>query len=232
MSLYNYDSNIVAEQLTPPVLRKSKFSAWLYVIVKPIQILWSQIFEDYKTGDTLYNLYDSFTLYNFGDRVRWTNNSIYEATYIDADGVPQTFSNISPINSNYWTLINDNFRGVDERVKINSQIILLEYYLNKWYNIDSISDQIWLQNNTDIITAFLMGNSSQYSSTMPNNSIYSETFMGLNTTYPNVTYDFIVWVPSAVWLSIGSNDVNRYNNIANIVDKYKLSGIKYLIDTY
>lgn len=231
MSIYNYNTNTVADQLTPPILRQSKFLSWLYVLVKPISNLWSQVFEDYKTG-SVYNNYSSLTTYNFGDKVKWTNNSIYEATYTDSNGLAQSFSSIDPSNTTYWTLINENFIGTDERIKINSQIILLEYYLNRWYNIDSLSDQIYIQNLTYVNNVFVMGNSSTYSSTMPNDSNYSETFMGLNPTYPNTSYDFVVWIPNAVWTTLGTNFDNRYNNVAKIVDKYKLSGIKYLIDTY
>jgi len=44
MALYDYDTEVVSEQLTPPTLRESKFLAWLYVLSKPIQNLWSLIF--------------------------------------------------------------------------------------------------------------------------------------------------------------------------------------------
>lgn len=231
MSLYDYDSNIVGEQLTPPVLRKTKFLAWLYVIVKPIQTLWSQVFEDYKTG-SIYFEYDPLATYNFGDRVTYTNKSVYEATYTDADGVAQSFNGVECTNTLFWTLINDNLFGLDERVKYNSQIILLEKALNRWYLIDSGSDQIYIENNTNIQNVFVMGLDSQYSSTMSKDSNAMETYMGLAPTYPDVSYDYIVWVPTTVYNALGSDNTNRTNNITNFVNKYNLSGLKFKIDTY
>lgn len=230
MSLYNYDSNIVAEQLTPPVLRKSKFLAWLYVIVKPIERLWSNFYNDYSNGVN-YNVFDISTTYNFGDLVYYSK-SLYEATYTDLNGVAQSFSGVECTNSDFWTLINENYIGVNERIKYNAQIIVLERALNRWYECDSGSDQIYLQNNNTVSNIFLMGDTSQYSSTMPNESVYSETYMGLVATYPDISYDYIIWVPSAVFALLGTTYDNRINNIKNFVNKYNLSGIKYKINTY
>lgn len=231
MAIYDYNSNTVAEQLTPPILRNSKFLAWLYVLVSPIQNLWQLIFEDYSTGN-LYTVYDVLATYNFGDRVVYTNKSVYEATYTDTDGVAQSFNGVECTNTLFWTLVNDNYFGVDERIKYNAQIILLEYALNKWYECDSGSDQIYIDNNTNIQNVFLMGETSQYSSTMPNDSSYSETYMGLAPTYPDISYDYIVWVPNATYLLLGDTNDNRDNNITTFVNKYNLSGLKFKIDTY
>lgn len=230
MAIYDYNSNTVAEQLTPPILRNSKFLAWLYVLVKPIQKLWSNFNDDYSNGD-VYNAYDVLTTYNYGDIVVYTNKSVYEATYL-IDGVATSFSGIECTNTDYWTLVSENYIGVNERIKYNAQIILLEYALNHWYECDSLSDQIYIVNNTNISSVFLMGETSQYSSTMPNNSDYSETYMGLSPTYPDISYDYIVWVPNAVYLLLGDSNDNRDNNITNFVNKYNLSGLKYKIDTY
>lgn len=223
MSLYDYDSNIVGEQLTPPVLRKTKFLAWLYVIVKPIQTLWSQIFEDYKTGN-LYTDYDALTAYVVGDRVAYTNKSIYEC-------ISDSTGN-NCLDGTYWVLINDNIFGINERVKYNSQIILLEYALNRWYLVDSLSDQIYISNNPDIASVFVMGLNSQYSSTMSKDSNAMETYMGLAPTYPDVSFDYTVWVPALVYADLGTDNTSRTNNVTNFVNKYNLSGIRYMVDTY
>ena len=60
--IYDYDNELVGEQLTPPVLRKTKFLAWLNVITSPVQKLWNTIFIDYKDGSD-YPDYDAFTFY-------------------------------------------------------------------------------------------------------------------------------------------------------------------------
>lgn len=223
MSIYRYDSNIVAEQITPPVLRTSKLLAWLYVICKPISNLWELVFSMYKETYS-FDDYDNTTLYVLGDKVRYEDNRVYECI--------ESCLGVNCLNTTNWVLILDNFIGVDERIKYTSQIIYLEYFLNKWYRVDTLADQIYIENNTNIASTFVMGESSQYSSTMPNNSAYSETYMGLNPTFPDVSYDFIIWIPTATFTAMGDNAANRESNIRGQVNKYVLSGIKYKIDTY
>jgi len=231
MAIYDYNSNTVAEQLTPSKLRQSKFLAWLYVICSPIQNLWSLIFNGYKDGSN-YNDFNILTTYNFGDRVIYTDKSIYEATYTDTNGIAQSFNGVECINPDYWTLVNENFIGASERIKYTSQFILLEYALNKWYRIPTTDPQIYIEKNDVISAQFVMGESSDTSSSMPNDSVNQIQYMVLDAVYPDVSYDFIVWVPDAVFTTLGTNTANRENNVKNFVDKYKLSGIKYKVDTY
>jgi len=221
--IYDYDNELVGEQLTPPVLRKTKFLAWLNVITSPVQKLWNTIFIDYKDGSD-YPDYDAFTLYALGDRVIYTDKMIYEA--IDAS------LGALPSDTTKWVLINDNFIGVKERIKYNSQIILLEYALNKWYRIPSTDPQIYIENTSNVSMQFVLGDSSATSSLMPNDSINQIQYMGNNPTYPLVEYDFIVWVPTAVYNTLGNDTANRYNNVYKFVSKYVLSGIKFRIGDY
>lgn len=232
MPIFDYDNTIVGEQLTPPILRNNKFLAWLNVITKPIGDLWKLVFSYYKDKNSIYSDYDNLTTYNFGDLVKWTDNSIYQATYTNTIGVAESFNGTSPSNTLFWTKILDNYIGVDERIKYNSQIILMEYYLNKWYNVDSLSDQIYIENNTNISSVFVMGESSIYSSSMPISSTYSLTYMGLSPSFPDTTYDYIVWIHALTWADMGDNDSNRENNLRGFLNKYNLSGITYKIDTY
>jgi len=230
MAIYDYDNEIVAEQLTPPTLRESKFLAWLYVITKPIQNFWSLIFEDYKIGNS-YTDFDILVTYNFGDRVRWTDKAIYEATYTNSLGVAESFNGVYPNNTLFWTKVNDNFIGVDERAKYNSQLIVLEYALNKWFLNLTATNQIFLNTNTLTTNLFLMGQTGTYSSTMVNSSPFSAYFMPNNATYP-AQYNFTINVPSALFATLGNNLTNRENTIRSFADKYVLAGITYNVTTY
>jgi hypothetical protein len=230
MALYDYDNEIVAEQLTPPALRESKFLAWLYVITKPIQNFWSLIFEDYKIGSS-YSDYSGATTYDFGDRVLWTDKAIYEATYTDADGVAQSFSGEAPSNTLFWTKVNNDFIGVDERIKYNSQLIVLEYALNKWFLNLSATDQIYVNTNAITSNIFLMGETGTYSSTMANSSPFSLYFMPEDATFPT-QYNFTINVPAALFTTLGTNSTNRENTVRAFADKYVLSGITYNVTTY
>jgi hypothetical protein len=77
MSIYTYDTEQVSEQLTPPLLRRTKALAWLYTLTSQVQWLWALVFEDYKDG-SVYAEYDNSTTYNRLDRVVYIDNKVYE----------------------------------------------------------------------------------------------------------------------------------------------------------
>lgn len=225
MAIYDYDSNIVGEQLTPPILRNTKFLAWIYVIVKPIQNIWSLIFEDYKDGNS-YADFDILTTYNFGDRVLWTDKAIYEAIYTDADGIAQSFNGVYPSNTLFWTKVNEIFIGSNERVKYSAQKLLFEYALNTFF----ITTGIYITNNfIDVGDVFLMDTDSTESSLMPLDSLYQEDYMDYTATYASGIYDYTIFVPVAFHTSLGTN---ADGIIRTFADKYNLVGMQYDIQTY
>ena len=126
MSIYSYDNKIVAEQIAPPTLRQSKFLAWLYVITKPVQSLWSLIFNGYKNGTTVYyDLDNTFFLPPFGyvfsvGEVIKDSKSIYICT---KSSTYAGFANLADFDK-----LQDNFLGVSERIKYNSQKILFDLF--------------------------------------------------------------------------------------------------------
>jgi hypothetical protein len=225
MAIYDYDNEIVAEQLTPPTLRESKFLAWLYVITKPIQNFWSLIFEDYKIGSS-YPDFDILVIYNFGDRVLWTDKSIYEATCTDSLGVAQSFMGVYPNNTVFWTKVNDIFIGTDERVKYSAQKLLFEYALNKFF----ITSGIYITNNfIDVGDVFVMDTDSTESSVMPLDSFYQEDYMDLTATYASGIYDYTIFFPISDYTTLGAS-ANAI--IRTFADKYNLAGMQYNIQTY
>lgn len=221
-NIYDYDSSIVGEQLTPPVLRQTKFLAWLNVLVRPIQNFWSLIFEDYKLGSD-YLAYNGVTAYVPTDRVLYTNKSIYECI------LASTGNNC--LDTTYWVKVNDNFIGVDERIKYNSQLIVLEYALNNWFLNLTAVDQIFVATNNITSNLFLMGETGTYSSTMADNSPFSLYFMPNDATYPT-QYNFTINVPATLFTTLGTDATNRENTVRIFADKYVLSGITYNVTTY
>jgi hypothetical protein len=225
MALYDFDNEIVAEQLTPPVLRESKLLAWLYVLTKPIQNKWALIFEDYK-DESVYSNYNGATTYNFGDRVIWDDKAVYEATYTNPLGVAESFSGTPPSVLLFWTKVNDIFIGANERVKYSSQKLLFEYALNKFF----ITSGIYITNNfVDTGNVFVMDTDSTESSLMPLDSLYQEDYMDYTATYATAIYDYTIFVPVAFHTSLGANADGL---IANFANKYNLEGMQYNILTY
>ena len=227
MSIYTFDNEIASEQLTPPVLRTTKFLAWLKVLVNPTGWLWQLIFEDYSDGQ-LYASWTSPTVYALGARVTWTDKANYECIegHISNVGLEPSGGIYS---ATYWVKIQDNFIGANQRVKFNSQIIVLEHALNKWYQVSAISSQIYIGINI-APNVFVMGNSGATSSKMPNDSVFMLDYLGVTPNF--AATEFTVYVPAALYATLGTNATNRENNVRRFVDKYKISGITYNVTTY
>lgn len=233
MSIYSYDNKIVAEQIAPPTLRQSKFLAWLYVITKPVQSLWDFAFNGYKDGSTFdYDLDDTFLFFPIGfvftkgDIIKYSKG-IYVCI--------ETFSFTGVVDLTKFNKLQDNFLGVEERIKYNSQKILFEYAMNKWFSVPNVSipNSIFITNNfIQSQTVFLMGESSETSSLMPNSSSYSGNYMGNVPAYIAVSFDFTINVPLDLFDTLGTNATNKENTIRQFADKYNLAGTTYNVITY
>ena len=226
MSIYSYDNKIVAEQIAPPTLRQSKFLAWLYVITKPVQSLWDLAFNGYKDGSIFdYDLDNSGIPIGFvfikGDVIKY-NKAIYVCI--------ETFTYSGIINLIKFNKLQDNFLGVEERIKYNSQKILFEYALNTWFNAPNT---IFITNNfLQYQNIFFMGEKSETSSLMPINSIYSFDYMGNIPIYITANYDYTINVPIAIFNALGTTTTNKENTIRQFADKYNLAGTTYNVITY
>jgi len=226
MSIYDINYALAWSNLLPTTKRKTKMLAWGTALLKPLQWLRDLFFGDYADGAS-YALWAYFVYYNQGDRVVGLNKRVYEAL-IATPPFPSAFFPDTN-NTTYWIEVTDNFIGVRERAKYNSEIIVLEYALNKWYRVPTSDPQIYIANN-NVASGFLMGASSATSSVMAADSYYSTSYMGL--TYTPVAYDFTVFVPVVLFATLGSTLANRENNVRSFVDKYKLAGLQYDIQTF
>lgn len=223
-NIYDFDVDVSAPELMPPVLRKDAHKAWFKVLLKPIQYLWALIFQEYKEGLSSYSAWTNALGYSVGSRVRYTDKAIYEC-------IQGAFGNTqSPINTLYWVKIQDNFIGANERVKYNSQIIVFEYALNKWFINLFAPDQIYIVTNATS-SQMIMGVTSPYSSTMAADSIFSIYYMG--NSYTPTQYDFTIYFPIALFNALPPVlNTDKVKLIRNFADKYKLAGMTYNIITY
>ncbi len=225
MAIYDYNTNTVGEQLTPPVLRMPKFLAWLYTLVKPIQNLHDLIFSDYKIGN-VYSSYNNATTYNFGERVQYLDKAIYEVTYTDINGIAGNVTGVIPTNTIFWTKVNDVFIGTDERVKYSAQKILFEQALNTFF----ITSGIYIQNNfASIGNVFVMDTTSEESSIISYSNDYQPDFMDYSAIYLNNIYDYTIYVPITFYTSLG---VQADTLITTYANKYNLAGMQFNIITY
>lgn len=219
--IYIIQFSLLWEKLMPPILRKSLHLAWGSVVVAPLQRLRDLIFNDYANGSH-YDAYDNSTAYVIGDIVYYTDRAVYQC-------IENSTGNL-PTDTNYWFKLLDNRIGVRERIKYNSQKVLFEYALNRWFDVPSADPQIYIQNNTIYGTAFLLGQTGAYSSTMPRSSVHQLYYLGNSYDYRSDA--FTIFVPVAVFNALASNNTDRENIIRNFADNYVLAGMIYSVVTY
>lgn len=220
MPLYDFDTKYLGQKLMPPGLRKVKHNSWISVLLKPIQTLWGLIFNDYADGSN-YPLFDDPTTYTAGSKVINFDKKIYMA-------LKTTVGHFTD-DTNYWVLVNDNFMGARERVTLNSQKIVLEYALNKWFLLNT-APFIYINNNVVAGNAFLLGETSDTSSTMANQSLHQKFYLG--QAFVLNQYDFTIYVPTLLFVTLGTTPLNRENAVRQFADQYVLAGIKYNVLPY
>lgn len=228
MAFYDFNTNTIGPQLIPPQLRLTVHLAWLRVLLLPgIQYLRDLIFDVYFGGQR-YPIYSAFNPYNRGDRVTGYDKALYQCL------VNGTVSGLSgPYNDPAWMKIQDNFIGVDERVKYNSQFMVLELALNTFFLVLTTDpDQIYLQTNSRDSSVFVMGQTGETSSAMYNNSLFSTAAMYNDPTFVAFAANFTVFVPNGVLATLGNTAQDQENAIRQFVDKYKLAGLTYLVSGY
>jgi hypothetical protein len=219
--IYIIQFSLLWEKLYPPHLRKTLHLAWGVVVVSPLQSLRDLIFNDYANGSTV-SRYDNATAYVVDDIVYYTDRGLYKC-------IGATTGNI-PTDTTYWNKILDNYIGARERIKYNSRKIIFEYALNRWFDVPSANPQIYITNNNIYGTAFLLGETGEYSSTMANLSTNQNYFLGNSYNYNS--FAFTIYVPLAVFNALDNNNTNRENIIRSFADKFVLSGMSYNVLTY
>lgn len=225
MSAYDFDTNVLANWLIPPQLRQAAQLAWHRVMLKPLQWLRDWFFDSYIAGSNALPFDVGSTPYNRGQRAL-ENYAVYECIVNGTTLSPSA----SPTS---WQKIQDIFIGADERIKYNSQIIVLEYALNKRFQPPLVlGSQIFINNNPINTSVFVMGNTSATSSNMSNSGANSTAFMWNVPVYNSGLGSFTVNVPAALYTTLGNSPTNRERAIRQFVDKYKLAGTTYSVATF
>jgi hypothetical protein len=226
MSFYDFDSVDVLTKLLPPKLRQTRMIAWLTVLLKPWQWLHDLFFGDYMYYDPLSVPFGPFTsggTYAIGDRVIWTDKRVYESLTAGVITVDPTGDTDS---ADYWLLVMDDFRSMDERRKTNAQIIVLETAINKWFDT-AAPDRFYIENNDVIGNQVIMNDTEAESSPITNPLEFQLYFMYDN--YSPVQYEYTIYVEAGVHTALGA-DADTI--IRSFVDQYNMAGISYDIQTY
>lgn len=231
MSFFDYDTDILGEQLLPPKLRQPKQLAWLKTLFRPtIQWLRDFFFDSYSTTQSLLP-WVILTNYNRGDRVIW-GRAVYQCKAANASLIPFNQPTGGQFSDIYWFKLQDLFIGADERLTYNSQLIKFEYELNKYFLVPSSDPQIYITNNFPNLSVFVMGDSGQNSSVMYDNSLLSSAWMYDSASFPIFDGNYTINVPAALFATLGTTSTDQENTVRNFANKYNLAGLMYGVTTF
>jgi hypothetical protein len=223
MSFLNINFTQKSSDLNVPVLRQSKFAAWISFLVRQLDWNQSRFVTDYIGGSN-YHLWVHTTTYQFGSTIRYGNSNYYYINPINSSG------NL-PIDTNYWYQLPGVFIGLDERLAMNSQKLKFEYALNRWFGVGTWSlvqwsgatppyTQIYIKRTINSNGNFWLSNGGNGSLTsyLGNNVNTQQYFLGNSYTYN--PHSFTIYVPNAI---LSTLDASSPNSIAG-------TGLKIVAD--
>jgi hypothetical protein len=232
-SIINTDT--FAVNFLPPKKRLPIYKAWTKTLLKPLQVLYNTMFGTFQYGNAA-AIYSGATAYAVGNQVKYTDKAIYQCWVASTGNLPT--------NTNFWFKIQDNFVGIEPRMKYNAQHILFEWALNEWFgttfvNVPGSSD-IWIGPGSPSDVVLYVGFTEVNSSLIVYGNGEAQTFIqAINIA--NTGDEFSINVPIAVanaltippTTDIAPNiSTNNEKIIRQIADLYNYAGITYDVITY
>lgn len=133
-NIYNQNLGQLWQDNLPVDKRLPKFIAWGAWLLTPLQWLRDLIFGDYYAGSTA-ALWAGSTTYAYGNRVCYVDNAIYEC--INPAGI--TSSTPPNQDTTNWMKVLDTFVGLYERSLYTGQKTMLEFALNRYFKVTTLS---------------------------------------------------------------------------------------------
>lgn len=219
-TIYDIDFNQQAVDQFPPDKRDPQPLALMQALLKEAQWCRDLVLGSFKQGSTapVYSL-GTYALY---DQVKY-GKSIYECI---TDGTTN-----DPTNTIDWRLIQENFIGIDERIKYNGQKIVLEWALNTEFDgvfrqpVTGLNSDIYITNIAAVLSGFRIGEDETGTDVSSIGQTTSSDSIG--GTYPFVQINnFQINIPSALYAATNESAVR------NFTDKYIPAGLNYVLNIY
>ena len=214
-----YDINFDQQgiELLPPDKRDSNFIAIIKSLLTGVQWCRDLLFSSYKIGSQAQPFAAGH--YKLFDQVIY-NKSVYYSL-ID--------SNTDLPTADTWLKIQDNFLGVDERVKFNGQRIVLEYALNQQFGGtfrpqgSSSPSDIYLINAPFTIAGFQVGQTEAASGSVGRTT--SSDTIGLRYPFIQIS-NFEVKVKASLFA------LTNEQGIRNFINRYIPISLNYIVTQY
>jgi hypothetical protein len=217
-SIYDIDYSQQGPEILPPDKRDSNTIGLIKSLLSVFQWARDLLFGSYKIGATAPNY--AAGLYNQYDMVIFEKSVYYSLIPNNTD---------APTITSSWLKVQDNFLGVNERVKFNGQVLVLEYALNQRFGgtfrppgSSSLSD-IYLNNIPAVVTGFLVGEDEAYSSSV-GQTLSSKT---IGSPYPFIHINnFNINLLNSLYILTNEQAVRDF------VDLYIPVSLRYTITPY
>lgn len=248
-NIYLQDEGQISHDLLPVKKRMATHLAWLESLLSSNQWLADLLFIQYADGATYANWVAS-TPYAYLDRVTYVDGAVYELQ--KTSGL--TSSTPPNVDAN-WIKVLDSFVGVRERARYNGQKLMMEYLLNRRFQVGAFSlteweviwtggapvtqsappyTQIYIKGTNNSTTNFWLSDGDGLTSYMNAQGPGSLNYLG-NSYAAYTTIQFTIYVPSALYATIGANQpptVTADQAIRAVVDQYVYAGAIYQITQY
>lgn len=222
-TIYDINFDDFAVQMLPPDKRYVRMTAWVRILLSPLQYLRDLWFGSYRTGSTAAQWtnsapYPKYSLVKY-------NKIIYESLIDNNTDLPTVVAS--------WRVVQQNFIGLSERIYYNGQKLTLEYAMNTWFGTTfrqpPTASDIYVSNNTVTVPVFRSGGDEDSSSNVFTDR--SSEFV-INSYTFSVAYNFTVYCPQAVYDALDPTLINNEKIFRAFVDKYVPAGVTYTITTY
>lgn len=229
---------LVIQNLPP----NKRLPVWMGIIkglASPLRWLMG-IFTQYKEGGVAV-YWDVAVTYSAGTRVVY-NYAVYESL------VASNLGNIPDVDTDSWLLVNASFLGANERRLYQGKKLILDYALNQYFKeeLDANGEvgfrqpddpftptpsSIYVEDDIPSLLTFTMyPDAGQSDAMFPT---YSTKYMTPTPTYSGASpYQFIVYIPTAVFASINSDAMVADQIVTNFVNRYAVAGTFFTVQTY
>lgn len=233
----NIDTLVI--QNLPPNKRLPVWMGIIKALASPLKWAMST-FTQYKEGGVS-TYWDSGVSYGIGTRVVY-NYAVYESL------VASNLGNIPDVDTDSWLLVNASFIGANERRLYQGKKLILEYALNQYFKeeLDENGEVGFLQPDSaftptpssiyveddipDLLTFTMYPDAGQSDAMFPT---YSTKYMTPTPIYSGASpYQFIVWIPTAVFASINADSMIADQIVTNFVNRYAVAGTFFTVQTY
>lgn len=223
MGLYDINFTTLSNALNVPRLRKTKIVSFLNVLSNQLTNRRSKYF-DYYVGGALPATFNIGAVYILGNKVIY-GFRLYECV------APVQVVGEYPDTSVNFILMQNDFAGADERLKYTNQKVMLEYILNRYFNMATTLPKIYINNNFTVNFSGWLYKDDTLTMQVKKASSNSAYLLSGDYALPATQNDFTIHISAPLYAAISPTPATANLIIRNLVDKYNIVSVRYNIQS-